>query len=51
MKKILQNLKTTVFGAVAGLPIIAEGIQNKNVVQIISGLGALLVGLLAKDAE
>lgn len=51
MKKILSNLKTSIFGAVAGLPIIAEGIQQKNVVQIISGLGALLVGLLAKDAE
>ncbi len=51
MKKILLNLKTSIFGAVAGLPIIAEGIQQKNVVQIISGLGALLVGLLAKDAE
>lgn len=51
MKKILSNLKTSIFGAVAGLPIIAEGIQSKNVVQIISGIGALLVGLLAKDAE
>lgn len=51
MKNILKNLKTSIFGAVAGLPIIAEGIQSKNVVQIISGLGALLVGLLAKDAE
>lgn len=51
MKKILQNLKTSVFGAVAGLPIIAEGIQSKNIFQIISGIGALLVGLLAKDAE
>jgi hypothetical protein len=51
MKHLLKNLKTTLFGAVAGLPIIAEGIQHKNVVQIISGIGALLVGLLAKDAE
>ena len=51
MKHILKNLKTSIFGAVAGLPIIAEGIQSKNVAQIISGLGALLVGLLAKDAE
>ena len=51
MKHILKNLKTSIFGAVAGLPMIAEGIQGKNIVQIISGLGALLVGLLAKDAE
>ena len=51
MKKILKNLKTSIFGAVAGLPIIAEGIQDKNIVQIISGLGALLIGLMAKDAE
>jgi hypothetical protein len=51
MKKLLQNLKTSIFGAVAGLPIIVEGIQQKNIVHIISGLGAFLVGLLAKDAE
>ena len=51
MKKLLQNLKTSIFGAVAGLPLIAEGITHKNFVQIISGIGALLVGLLAKDAE
>jgi hypothetical protein len=51
MKKILKNLKTSVFGAVAGLPMIADGIANKNIIQIVSGIGALLVGLLAKDAE
>jgi len=51
MKHILQNLKTSIFGAVAGLPIIVEGIQSKNTIQIISGLGALLVGLMAKDAN
>jgi len=51
MKKILQNLKTSVFGAVAGLPMIADGIASKNIIQIVSGIGALLVGLLAKDAE
>ena len=51
MKRILKNLKTSIFGSVAGLPLIVEGIQSQNIVHIISGLGTLLVGLLAKDAE
>lgn len=51
MKHLLKNLKTSIFGAVAGLPMIADGIQHKNIVQIVTGIGTFLVGLLAKDAE
>jgi hypothetical protein len=51
MKHIIKNIKTSIFGSIAGLPIIIEGIQSKNIIHIISGLGTLLVGLLAKDAE
>lgn len=51
MKGFLENLKTSVFGAVAGLPIIFEGIQNNHVPTILAGLGMLLVGIFAKDAK
>jgi hypothetical protein len=49
MKKIFTNFKTTFFGSIAGLPLIVEGIQAKDVVKIISGLSVLFLGLVAKD--
>jgi hypothetical protein len=51
MKSFFKNIKTTLFGAVAGLPIIIDGIAHKNIGTILSGLGALLVGLFAKDSS
>jgi hypothetical protein len=51
MKHILQNIKTSVFGAVAGLPIIVEGIATKDWTKIATGLGTLLIGLFAKDGN
>lgn len=51
MKKILKNIKTTLFGAVAGLPQIIEGIAQKDIGQIIIGISTLAVGLFAKDAD
>lgn len=51
MKKILKNIKTTIFGAVAGLPQIIEGVAQKDLGQIIVGVATLLVGLFAKDAD
>lgn len=51
MKSFLENLKTSVFGAVAGLPIIFEGIQKNDVPMILAGLGMLLVGIFAKDVK
>ena len=51
MKGFFDNLKTTLFGAVAGLPIIFEGIQKNDVPMILAGLGMLLVGIFAKDAK
>lgn len=51
MKSFLDNLKTSVFGAVAGLPIIYEGLQKQDVPMILAGLGMLLVGIFAKDIE
>jgi hypothetical protein len=49
MKKLFVNIKTSVFGAVAGLPMIADGIASKDIVKIITGIGTLLIGLYAKD--
>lgn len=51
MKKLFKNIKTTVFGAVAGLPLLVEGIATKDFAKIFSGIGALLVGLFAKDHD
>lgn len=51
MKRILKNIKTTIFGAVAGLPQIIEGIAQRDITQIIVGVSTLAVGLFAKDAD
>jgi hypothetical protein len=51
MKKIFLNIKTSVFGAVAGLPLLIDGIASKDFSKIISGIGAILVGLYAKDHD
>lgn len=49
MKRFIKNIKTSIFGAVAGLPILGEGIATKDIVKILAGIGTLLVGLFAKD--
>jgi len=51
MKKILNNLKTSVFGAIAGLPQIVEGVAHKDITKIIVGVATLAVGLFAKDHD
>lgn len=51
MKKILKNIKTTIFGAIAGLPQIFEGIAEKDFAKLIVGVGTLAIGLFAKDDE
>lgn len=51
MKSFLENIKTSLFGAVAGLPIIYEGIEKQDIPMILAGLGMLLVGIFAKDAK
>jgi hypothetical protein len=50
MKRFINNIKTTIFGAVAGLPLLIDGIANKDIAKIFGGIGTLLVGLFAKDA-
>ena len=51
MKKIIANFKTSIFGAVAGLPMLVEGIVAKDVSKIAMGVGTLLIGLFAKDND
>jgi hypothetical protein len=50
-KKILRNLKTTLLGSFTGLPVIAHGMESKDPVVIITGLGLFLTGLFASDAK
>lgn len=49
MKKVLKNIKTTIFGAFAGLPMLVEGVAHKNILQVITGVSIFLTGLFAKD--
>ena len=49
MKRVLKNIKTTIFGAFAGLPLLIQGIAGKNVLEIVSGAAIFLTGLFAKD--
>lgn len=51
MKKIVANFKTSIFGAVAGLPMLVEGIVAKDLSKVAMGLGTLLIGLFAKDND
>lgn len=49
MKQMLENIKTSLFGAVAGLPMIYEGAIANDWKMVLAGIGVLLVGLFAKD--
>jgi len=51
MKRILTNIKTSVFGAIAGLPQIIDGIAQRDISKIIVGAATLAVGLFAKDHD
>ncbi len=51
MKKVLKNIKTTICGAFAGLPIVIEGIASRNYIQVVTGLSIFLTGLFASDAK
>jgi hypothetical protein len=50
-KKILRNLKTTLLGSFTGVPIIIQGMADKDATTIITGVGLFLTGLFAKDAD
>jgi hypothetical protein len=49
MRILFSNIKTTIFGALAGLPMIVDGVAHKDWAKIATGVGTLLIGLFAKD--
>jgi hypothetical protein len=51
MKQMMENVKTSLFGAVAGLPVIWEGAIANDWKMVLAGLGMLLVGIFASDAK
>ena len=51
MKRILKNIKPSLFGSIAGGSLILDGIQQNNWVTIIAGIAAAITGLLAKDSD
>jgi len=48
---MIDNVKTSLFGAVAGLPIIYEGAMANDWKMVLAGIGMLLVGIFAQDAK
>jgi len=51
MRHILKNIKTSFFGSIAGLSLLADSIANKDWAMAISGLATMILGLLAKDSD
>ena len=51
MKRLLHNIKTTLFGSVTGVTLIADGVASKDWALVLAGLGAFLTGLFAKDHD
>ena len=51
MRHIFKNIKTSLFGSVAGLPLVVEGISKKDYALVISGVATLVLGLMAKDHD
>lgn len=45
----MKNWKTSIFGALGGVPMILEGIATKDKAKIVSGISLVVLGLLAKD--
>ncbi len=52
-RQILKNWFTSLFGTVAGVPQIVEGLTSspKNWALVITGLATLMLGLTAKDSN
>jgi len=53
VKGFILNWLTSVFGAVAGVPLIIDGLTSipRDWTKVITGVGAFLVGLFAKDSS
>lgn len=51
MRRILTNLKTSLFGSIAGGSLIVDGISQKNWISVLAGIATAFLGLLAKDSD
>ena len=49
MRHILQNIKTSLLGAFAGIPQFIAGVKTGDFSLAVSGLGTFLLGIFAKD--
>ena len=48
-KDALKNIKTTIVGAFAGLPVVLTAIEHKDLKGIVVGVSVFLLGLFSKD--
>jgi len=51
MRHILKNIKTSFFGSIAGLGLLADSIAKKDWAMAVSGVATMILGLLAKDSD
>ena len=47
----MKNWKTSVLGAVGGLPMIIQGVINQDWAMVITGVASVLLGFFAKDSN
>ena len=45
----LKNIKTTLAGTFAGLPLVLDAISHKDLKGIVIGVSVFLIGLFSKD--
>lgn len=48
---LTRNRKTSTAGALAGIPVIIQGVTNRDWAMALAGLGMVLTGLFASDAK
>lgn len=51
MSKIKKNWKTSIAGICAGIPLIANGLINKDYNQVVQGISLVAMGFFSSDAE
>lgn len=48
-KEVFKNIKTTIAGAFAGLPLVLDAAAHKDLKGILVGVSVFLIGLFSKD--
>lgn len=48
-KDALKNIKTTIAGAFAGLPLVFDAISHHDLKSALVGVSVFLIGLFSKD--